>query len=39
MKKVVLTAVVLVLGLVGFAQTNSNAPQRLKYVTSSHDHL
>ena len=37
MKKVVLTAVVLVLGLVGFAQTNSNAPQRLKYVTTAPD--
>jgi hypothetical protein len=37
MKKVVLTAVVLVLGLVGFAQTNSNAPQRLKYVTTGPD--
>jgi hypothetical protein len=37
MKKVVLTAVVLVLGLVGFAQTNSNAPQRLKYVTDTRE--
>ncbi len=37
MKKVVLTAAVLVLGLVGFAQTNSNAPQRLKYVTTAPD--
>ena len=37
MKKVVLTALVLVLGFVGFAQTNSNTPQRLKYVTTGPD--
>jgi len=37
MKKLVLTAVVLVLGLVGFAQTNANTPQRLKYVTTGPD--
>ena len=37
MKKVVLTAVVLLLGYIGFAQTNANAPQRLKYVTTAPD--
>ena len=37
MKKVVLTAVVVLLGLVGFAQTNADTPQRLKYVTTGPD--
>ena len=39
MKKLALTTVVLVLGLVGFAQTSTNAPQRLKYVTTGPDGL
>ena len=29
MKKLVLTSVVVLLGIVGFAQTSANAPQRL----------
>ncbi len=39
MKKLALTTVILVLGLVGFAQTSTNAPQRLKYVTTGPDGL
>ena len=34
MKKVVLTAAILVLGFIGFAQSNANTAQRLKYVTT-----
>ena len=37
MKKLVLTSVVVLLGIVGFAQTSANAPQRLKYVTTGPD--
>ena len=37
MKKVVLTAAILVLGFIGFAQTNANTAQRLKYVTTGPD--
>jgi len=37
MKKVILTVVVLVVGFVGFAQENVQAPKRLKYVTTAPD--
>jgi len=37
MKKVVLTTAILVLGFIGFAQTNANTAQRLKYVTTGPD--
>ncbi|MDH5413840.1 MAG: hypothetical protein OEW87_06870 [Flavobacteriaceae bacterium] len=37
MKKLVLTSVVVLLGIVGFAQNSSTAPQRLKYVTTGPD--
>ena len=36
-KKVILTAIVLAIGFVGFSQDTSDAPKRLKYITTAPD--